>query len=132
MNAKIKFREGFRPFCPSVLAEDASLHFTGKEKASPYMTINYDVIDAKRTPSIVHVNNTARIQTVAQADNPMFYAYLQNLKQKIGVGMSINTSFNRNQEPMIHNPIEAVSSFYGSGMDALVIGSFILEKANKR
>jgi carbamoyltransferase len=132
MNAKIKFREGFRPFCPSVLAEDASLHFTGKEKASPYMTINYDVIDAKRTPSIVHVNNTARIQTVAQADNPMFYAYLQNLKQNIGVGMSINTSFNRNQEPMIHNPIEAVSSFYGSGMDALVIGSFILEKANKR
>jgi carbamoyltransferase len=69
---------------------------------------------------------------VEQNENPLFYEYLRSLKKEIGVGMSINTSFNRNQEPMIHNPIEAVSAFYGSGMDALVIGNFILEKTNTR
>jgi len=132
MNAKIKFREGFRPFCPSVLAEDAKLHFEGQGSLSPYMTVNYEVKDPAKTPSITHVNNTARIQTVEQNENPLFYEYLRNLKKEIGVGMSINTSFNRNQEPMIHNPIEAVSAFYGSGMDALVIGNFILEKTNTR
>jgi carbamoyltransferase len=132
MNAKIKFREGFRPFCPSVLAEDTKLHFEGKGTLSPYMTVNFNVKDPAKTPSITHVNNTARIQTVEQNENPLFYEYLRNLKKEIGVGMSINTSFNRNQEPMIHNPIEAVSAFYGSGMDALVIGNFILEKTNTR
>ena len=129
INKKIKFREGFRPFCPSVLEEDAMRFFDGKQAIAPYMTINYKVKPGHDVPSITHVNNTARIQTVSKEQNPLFYAYLSELKQTIGVGMSINTSFNRNQEPVIHNPIEAISAFYGSGIDALIIGDFILEKS---
>lgn len=128
LNQKIKFREGFRPFCPSVLEEDAQMHFTGKKVCSPYMTVNYEVIDERQMPSISHVNKTARIQTVNQKDNTLFYGYLQELKKKIGVGVSINSSFNRNQEPVIHSPIDAVSAFYGSGIDALLIGGFLLQK----
>lgn len=128
INKKIKFREGFRPFCPSVLEEDAMAYFDGKQAVAPYMTINYQVKAGHDIPSITHVNNTARIQTVNREQNPLYYAYLRELKEKIGVGMSINTSFNRNQEPMIHNPIEAISAFYGSGMDAMLIGDFLLEK----
>jgi carbamoyltransferase len=128
LNQKIKFREGFRPFCPSVLAEDSCLFFKGKQAFSPYMTINYDVINPQLAPSITHVNQTARIQTVNAEQNPLFYSYLQNLKKEIGLGMSINTSFNRNQEPMVHSPIEAISAFYGSGMDALILGDFLLKK----
>ena len=128
LNQKIKFREGFRPFCPSVLEEDVALHFTGKQSLSPYMTINYKVLNSSLTPSISHANNTARIQTVNNRHHPLFYDYLKNLKKEIGVGMSINTSFNRNQEPIVHQPIEAVSAFYGSGIDALIIGNYLLEK----
>lgn len=128
INKKIKFREGFRPFCPSVLEEDAMLYFDGKQAVAPHMTINYQVKAGHNIPSITHVNNTARIQTVNKDQNPLYYAYLRELKKNIGLGMSINTSFNRNQEPMIHNPIEAISAFYGSGMEAMIIGDFLLEK----
>lgn len=128
LNQKIKFREGFRPFCPTVLEEGASKYFIGKKNSSPYMTINYEVKDAELMPSISHVNKTARIQTVSQSNNALFYDYLKQLKQKIGAGVSINTSFNRNQEPMIHSPIDAISAFYGSGIDALLIGNYLIEK----
>jgi len=131
INQKIKFREGFRPFCPSVLEEDFKKYFQGKAATSPYMTINFDVINSDLAPSISHVNQTARIQTVNESQNNLFYNYLKNLKSINGLGMSINTSFNRNNEPVIHNPIEAVSAFYGSGIDALIIGDFVLEKSNK-
>lgn len=128
LNQKIKFREGFRPFCPSVLEKDFDNHFIGNQKQSPYMTINYKVKEPALNPAISHVNETARIQTVRKSDNPLYHEYLSQLKQKIGVGMSINTSFNRNQEPMVHSPKDAVSAYFGSGIDALVIGNFLLEK----
>jgi len=128
LNHKIKFREGFRPFCPSVLEEDAMEYLTGNKVSSPYMTINYEVKDSELMPSISHVNKTARIQTVSQENNALFYDYLKKLKEKIGVGVSINTSFNRNQEPIVHSPIEAISAFYGSGMDAILIGNYLLQK----
>jgi carbamoyltransferase len=128
LNHKIKFREGFRPFCPSVLEEDAMEHFIGKKKSSPYMTINYEVKGGQDMPGISHVNKTARIQTVNQDSNALYYDYLQKLKEKIGVGVSINTSFNRNQEPVIHSPIEAISAFYGSGIDTILIGNFLIQK----
>lgn len=128
LNQKIKFREGFRPFCPSVLEEDVMKHFIGKKGRSPYMTINYEVKEGQQMPSISHVNNTARIQTVSEDDNALFYDYLKKLKEKIGVGVSINTSFNRNQEPVIHSPIEAISAFYGSGIDAILIGRYLVQK----
>lgn len=128
LNQKIKFREGFRPFCPSILEEDAMECFVGKKVSSPYMTINYEVKETQLMPSISHVNKTARIQTVNQGNNALFYDYLKKLKEKIGVGVSINTSFNRNQEPVIHSPIDAISAFYGSGIDAILIGNFLIKK----
>jgi len=129
INAKIKFRESFRPFCPSVLAEDSHLYFKGKLPGAPYMTINYDVHEDLDLPSITHVDGTARIQTVESAVNPLYYDYLQQLKSITGHGVSINTSFNRNREPIVNTPIDAVSAYCGSGMDALIIGDFVLEKA---
>jgi len=128
LNARIKFRESFRPFCPSILEEDMSGYFVGKQKLAPYMTINYDVRPGLNLPSITHVDQTARVQTVNQTVNPMFYQYLTELKKLTGHGISINTSFNRNREPIVHSPLHALSAYFGSGMDALVIGNYILEK----
>lgn len=128
LNQKIKFREGFRPFCPSILAESCGKYFTGKRLTSPYMTFNYEVNVPATLPTITHVNNTARIQTVDREQNPLYHEYLCALAQTMDIGMSVNTSFNRNNEPIVHTPIEAVSAFYGSGMDALIIGDFVLSK----
>ena len=92
------------------------------------MTINYDVAEGIDLPSITHVNNTARIQTVEADINPLYHHYLTELKNLTGHGVSINTSFNRNKEPIVNSPKDAISSFFGSGMDALVIGDFLIEK----
>jgi carbamoyltransferase len=128
INAKIKFRESFRPFCPSVVEEDFNLFFKGKLAVSPYMTINFEVKNPESLPSSTHVDATARVQSVNAHQNPLFYQYLQALKNEIGVGISINTSFNRNNEPIVASVIDAISAYYGSGMDALVIGNYVLRK----
>ncbi len=130
VNQKIKFREGFRPFCPSLLEEDFDLYFDGKQKVAQYMTINYKAKDGVKEllPGVIHVNDTARIQTVTEKSNLLFYQYLQELKKLTGHGVTLNTSFNVNHQPIVENPIQAVSTFYGSGMDALVIGKYLLKK----
>lgn len=130
VNQKVKFRESFRPFCPSVLEEDALLYFEGKQKTSPYMTITYDVrTNAKNlVPSVVHVDQTARIQTVNQTQNPLFYQLLKNLKAITQHGLVMNTSFNVANEPIVATPREALASFYGSGLDVLFIGNFRISK----
>lgn len=130
VNLKIKFRESFRPFCPSVLEEDSHLYFEGAQAIAPYMTITYKVKPEaqKQLPAITHVDGTARIQTVNEKQNPRYYRLLQYLKQLNGHGVTMNTSFNRNNEPIVHSPIDAVSAFYGCGMDVLVIGNFVLSK----
>lgn len=130
VNLKIKFRESFRPFCPSVLEEDSHLYFEGAQAIAPYMTITYKVKPEaqKQLPAITHVDGTARIQTVNEKQNARYYKLLQYLKQLNGHGVTMNTSFNRNNEPIVHSPIDAVSAFYGCGMDVLVIGNFILSK----
>ncbi|HZH67845.1 MAG TPA: carbamoyltransferase C-terminal domain-containing protein, partial [Chitinophagales bacterium] len=123
-------REGFRPFCPSVLEEDFDLYFEGKQKVAPYMTINYGAKKGVRDllPGIVHVNDTARIQTVNEQQNPLYYQYLKHLKGLIGHGVSLNTSFNVNHQPIVENPVQAISTFYGCGLDALFIGNYLLKK----
>ena len=130
VNKKIKFRDTFRPFCPSVIEEDMSKYFIGKQAIAPHMTINYDVVPSmiSKIPSVVHVDNTARIQTVNQNQNKLYYDFLIHLKSLIGVGVCLNTSFNVNNEPIVNTPREAVATFYGSGMDYLVIGNYVLEK----
>lgn len=94
------------------------------------MTINYDVEKSaiERISSVVHVDETARIQTVNKNQNKLYYELLSNLKEIIGVGVCLNTSFNINNEPIVNTPREAIATFFGSGMDCLVIGNYILEK----
>lgn len=130
VNQKIKFREGFRPFCPSLLEEDFDLYFEGKQKVAPYMTVNYKAKSDMKDilPGVIHINNTARIQTVSKQSNPLFYEYLRELKNISGHGVSLNTSFNVNHQPIVENPIQAISTFYGSGLEALVIGDRLLLK----
>ncbi len=130
VNLKIKFRESFRPFCPSVLEEDAHLYFEGDQEVAPCMTITYNVKPPAQTqlPAITHIDNTARIQTVNQQQNPLYYQLLKHLKDLNGHGVVLNTSFNRDNEPIVHSPIDAVSAFYGCGMDVLVIGDCVVRK----
>lgn len=132
INEKIKFRESFRPFCPSVLEEDMDLYFQTKRKTLPFMTINVSVKNPSLLPAITHVDGTARVQSVSAAINPMYHQLLSELKKITGHGVCVNTSFNRSVEPMVNNPREAVSVFFGSGLDALVIGDFLIEKPADR
>ena len=83
VNKKIKFRESFRPFCPSVLEEDANLYFNGNIKEAPYMAIAFDVREKHKTkiPSVTHIDGTARVQTVNKGQNPMYYSYLFHLNE---------------------------------------------------
>lgn len=133
VNHKIKFRESFRPFCPSVLEEDAPRFFKGKCSKAPYMTINFAAQDITRNAlnGIVHVDGTSRIQTVSEQSNPLFHAYLSALKQHTSYGVSINTSFNVNQQPIVNTPLEAIATMYGSGIDAMIIGPYLAEKSSK-
>jgi carbamoyltransferase len=130
VNEKIKFRESFRPFCPSVLEEDAHLYFEGKQVLSPYMTITYKVKNEviSKIPSVTHIDKTARIQTVNQNQNPLFYNLLFELKKMNGHGVVMNTSFNLSHEPIVCNPRDAIATFFASGMDVLFLGNFKIEK----
>ncbi len=130
VNEKIKFRESFRPFCPSVLEEDASAYFEGKQFPAPYMTITYDVAAHVRQhiPAVTHIDGTARIQTVNQEQNPRFYALLKALKAITGHGIVLNTSFNLSHEPIVGSPRDAIAAFFASGMDVLFIENYRIEK----
>lgn len=130
VNKKIKFRESFRPFCPSVLEEDAPLYFEGKQKIASYMTITFDVRKEMQSkiPSVTHVDGTARIQTVNKTQNEVFYKLLLELKQLTGHGVVMNTSFNLSHEPIVNSPRDAIASFFASGMDVLYLGNFKIEK----
>jgi carbamoyltransferase len=130
VNRKIKLRESFRPFCPSVLEEDSEKYFSGKQSAAPYMTITYDVKKEmqKVIPAVTHVDGTARIQTVSEKQNPLYYSLLKKLKQKTGHGVVMNTSFNLSHEPIVCTPRHAVATFFSSGLDSLVIGNFVVGK----
>ncbi len=127
INHRVKFREGFRPFCPSVLESDFNKAFRSSLSVLPFMTINVDVI-SDDYPSVTHVDRTARVQTVSAGDEGNFRKVLQSVKEVTGTGMVVNTSFNRNREPMVYSVMDAVSAFYGSGMDSLIVGDFLLRK----
>ncbi len=130
LNNKIKFRESYRPFCPSVLEEDLQLYFQGKLSKSPYMTITFDVKEnaKKLLPAITHIDGTARIQTVNKDQNERFYELLTELKRNTGHGVVINTSFNLSNEPIVNSPREAIATFFASGMDVLYLEDFKIIK----
>jgi carbamoyltransferase len=127
INEYVKFRETFRPFAPSVMATAAGDYF--EEFAdSPFMNFVFDVIDPRKIPAITHVDGTARVQSVSGNANPAYHALLGSLGGKIGVPMVLNTSFNINGQPIVNTPHEAIYTFYASGLDALYLGSFRVDK----
>ena len=149
LNLSIKNREGFRPFAPAVLAEEAGDYFE-LETSSPYMLLVKEVKKSRRLPlpvdyaskgwmdklyhlrsdipSVTHVDYSARIQTVERSANPLFWQLLQSFKELTGYGLVINTSFNVRDEPIVNSPADAFRCFSLTQMDYLAIGNYIFSK----
>ena len=129
LNRRIKFREGFRPYCPSVAAEHAAEFFVDPGDA-PFMVTTALIRPEKRAllPAITHADGTGRLQTVEKAANPLYWKLLNAFGQITGVPVLINTSFNEN-EPIVHTPEQAIHCFLRTEMDVLVLGPAILVKA---
>jgi carbamoyltransferase len=126
LNARVKFREAFRPFAPSVLAEHAHEYFELPAKESPFMLLIVPVKEDKKevVPAITHADGTARVQTVSAAHNDLYYELISAFKERTGVPMVLNTSFNVRGEPIIESPQDAVESFLHMDMDRLFLGPF--------
>lgn len=131
VNEKVKHREKYRPFAPSVLEEDAKKYFD-LDQESPYMLLVAKVKKPKLIPSISHVDNTARVQTVNPNQNRKFYGLIKEFKKITGVGCILNTSFNDAGEPIVETPLDALITFFGTEMDSLVLNNFIIEKLDNQ
>ncbi len=149
LNLKVKYRESFRPFAPSILREDVNKWFKINEE-SPYMLLVAEVLDDKKIkmtedekklfgieklnikrsdiPAVTHVDYSARIQTVHQDTNPKYYSLLEKFKEKTNCPVLINTSFNVRGEPIVNTPTDAFNCFMGTELDKLVIGNCFLDK----
>ncbi len=152
MNIKIKFREGFRPFAPSVLRERASDYFE-LDSESPYMLIVAPVRESRRVPmteaqkklwglellnvpksdipAVTHIDYSARVQTVAADVNPDYHALLAEFDRQTGCPVLVNTSFNVRGEPIVMTPLDAYRCFMRTHIDCLVLGSFVLMKGDQ-
>ncbi len=149
MNLKIKFRESFRPFAPSVLSEDVADYFE-LSQPSPYMLLVVPVLPARRRtlsegeckisgveqvnllrsdiPAVTHIDYSARLQTVSAATNPLYHQLISRFKALTGYGLVVNTSFNVRDEPIVCTPQQALNCFMKTGMDELYLGRFHLQK----
>jgi carbamoyltransferase len=129
LNHRVKHREGFRPFAPSVLAECADAYFEGAV-SSPFMLFVFPVRAAQRArvPAITHVDGTARVQTVTRETNPLYYRLIEAFQRRTGVPVLLNTSFNVRGEPIVCTPDDAVRCFRGTEMDYLALGPVLVEK----
>ena len=152
LNLKVKYRESFRPFAPSILKEDLSSWFDQKVE-SPYMLIVSDIIKEKKIkmnekqkkyfgidklnvkrseiPAVTHVDYSARIQTVKRDTNRRYYDLIKKFKEKTGCPVLVNTSFNIRGEPIVNTPKEAFNCFMGTELDYLVIGNCLLDKSKQ-
>lgn len=152
MNLKIKFRESFRPFAPSVLGEDAGDYFDLRQE-SPYMLVVAGVaagqrldpptdtgaaagldllrVPRSRIPAVTHVDSSARVQTVSADANPAYHRLLTAFKAETGCPVLVNTSFNVRGEPIVNSPHDAYTCFMRTGIDVLAIGNFLLDKADQ-
>ena len=134
VNAKIKFREPYRPFAPSVLAEHAERFFDlpGAAGHFPARYMLYVVPvrpEAQATlPAITHVDGTGRLQTVFREQSPLYYSLIERFGQATGVPVVLNTSFNLRGEPIVATPANAFSTFSRSEMDSLVLENFLIDK----
>ncbi len=129
INARIKFREKWRPFCPSILKEHAN-DIIAIDHPSPYMTFSFTVKDewAKRIPEVVHVDKSARPQFVDKKTNQRFYDLIKSFHKRSGVPVVINTSLNRRGEPIVCSPEDAIHMFYNCGLEYMAIGDFLIKK----
>jgi carbamoyltransferase len=130
LNSRVKHRQAFRPFAPIVLAERMKDIFEGEED-SPYMLIAKPVRPEwrDRIPGIVHVDGTARVQTVREAINPKLYRLLREFDALTGVPVLINTSFNVKGEPIVETPEDAMYCFLNTGIDHLVLHDTLVSKS---
>ena len=128
LNRRIKHREIFRPFAPSILAESTAEYFE-KSHPSPFMTLAYSVRPEKRDkiPAPTHVDGTGRLQTVTREANPRYWQLIKAFENLTGVPVVLNTSFNDN-EPIVCRPEEAIDCFLRTQMDALVLGDFLITR----
>ena len=153
LNLKVKYRESFRPFAPSVLREDVSEWFE-LDIDSPYMLLVADVHNSKRrkmtgeeeaffgidklnvprstVPAITHVDYSSRIQTVHADTNPRYHAVIKKFKEKTGCPLVVNTSFNVRSEPIICTPTDAFKCFMGTDIDILCVGNYFLTKKDQK
>jgi carbamoyltransferase len=129
LNSRVKHRQPFRPFAPIVLAERAKEIFEGEED-SPFMLIAKPVRQEWRDkiPAIVHVDGTARVQTVSEDTNPVLYRLLKEFEALTGVPVLINTSFNVKGEPIVETPRDAMICFLTTGIDNLVLHDTLISK----
>ncbi|PYM14969.1 MAG: hypothetical protein DMD81_16390, partial [Candidatus Rokuibacteriota bacterium] len=134
VNTKIKFREPYRPFAPSVLNEHVHVYFDapGVDKQYParFMLLVVDVKPSKREtiPAVTHVDGSGRLQTVFREENARYYDLIERFGEATGVPVILNTSFNLRGEPIVNTPEEAYSAFSRSGMDLLVLGNYVVPK----
>jgi carbamoyltransferase len=129
VNNAVKFREWWRPFAPSLKKEVAG-DFLESATDSPFMILTAQVRPEKRQviPSVTHVDGSARPQTVEKEINPLYWRLIDEFGKRTGVPVVMNTSFNLRGEAIVHTPTDALRTFFSSGLDALVIGSFLVEK----
>ena len=128
INLRIKFREKFRPFAPSILQEHVADWFEIDE-ATPYMEKVFPIRREKRSmiPAVTHVDGSGRLQTVSSKTNPLYHALITRFYEKTGVPIVLNTSLNEN-EPVVRTPAEAISCFLRTDMDALVLGNCVIDR----
>ena len=129
VNRKIKFRESFRPFAPAVLAERADEFFTMNGKESPFMCATYSARTGQHDQlgAVVHVDGTARVQTVSNKNGP-FHSLIQHLDRATGIPVVLNTSFNLKGQPIVETPRDALMTFFGCGLNDLIVGNYHISK----
>jgi carbamoyltransferase len=152
LNLKIKYREGFRPFAPSVLEEDIGEYFD-LDRESPYMLLVAPIREGRKIPlpegyneqplyerlyflrsdlpAITHIDYSARIQSVSKETNPRYWELINEFKKQTGYGVIVNTSFNVRGEPIVCTPDDAYRCFMRTEMDYLVVGNFLLDKKDQ-
>ena len=128
LNLKIKRRESFRPFAPSILREDV-LDWFEEESDVPFMMQVFQIKKNRRQeiPAVTHVDGSGRLQTVSKANHPRYHQLIKKFKEKTGVPIILNTSFNEN-EPVVCTPEEAINCFLRTKMDILVLGNWFLQR----
>jgi len=129
VNEQVKHREGFRPFAPAVLDEDGGEYFEGYYP-NPFMLLVLPIRPDKRDviPAVTHVDGTGRLQSVMRGSNPAFYRVIEEFRNLTGVPVVLNTSYNLRGEPIVNTPEEAVEDYLKTGMEALLLGPYMLEK----